>query len=817
MNKTVFVLAFKDLLMHKRRTVIQILIVVIVSGLYFTYLLGSEHYRELYQLYCEARYGRWYAYAEIPQEQLYYYQAAIAYNTEIYNSEDEPGDDLKQDPDRLHAGYLYLQGTYDDYVIGHADEELFELCRLNITEGTVPGDGEVCVTESFADNCHMSVGDSLLLEVCGRNDTYVISGIINKSQKMFPDIYTSIQEGNTCYYFFDRSVGLKVNEGIYQILTSDVYLNYQYNQWGYNHCTIVNEGSNYMYNNAPEAENRNVNDQTVTATYAIVLVIIIMYLMYSSSLKKRIREFALLRGIGMTAGQLFLMSFVQTLFVCAIAIAGGLLIGLLLTSLLELWLKIRWDVFTYYSVNYYLQHISEAGKLFLQLLAITMSGIVLPLLMASQTSLTGSFEAHKHPILTFHRKKLKTQSKIRIAWQYLISHHTLTAGFLAFMSALCIYILPEYYGKDIEINSEETGAGHTSFGQDQYIVLTGNAVSVHADDLPVIKDVTYQRKFRDYYSLGMLSCGDLKVKATDFGLLTEEAMNENIEGRLPENDHEILASANVSVGDFTFSSEQIIVNGEESTAYFEDYTEELRAVKIGDIVTIDDENYTVTGLILPLEQTGGIPSFDNYSGEMTDSMLDSSFEYFYMPQCDFYVMPYLFNRIDGIKESFRYLYYDDSAVKDKLVNELCHRGAGFNEIKSSDISFYSQGASQGAAASISYEVMIIPMIIALALLCMVNDSQIHSETKDYIIERTIGMTKGDIIGIQIQKALLLSFGVIMAILGYGLYIFWKKHLWIVPLSSLAVFSLSSLVFYVLVFVIPILGILPLNIEHLNTE
>ena len=63
---------------------------------------------------------------------------------------------------------------------------------------------------------------------------------------MFPDIYTSIQEGNTCYYFFDRSVGLKVNEGIYQILTSDVYLNYQYNQWGYNHCTIVNEGSNYM-------------------------------------------------------------------------------------------------------------------------------------------------------------------------------------------------------------------------------------------------------------------------------------------------------------------------------------------------------------------------------------------------------------------------------------------------------------------------------------------------------------------------------------------------------------------------------------------
>lgn len=193
MNKTVFALAFKDLLMHKRRTVIQILIIVIVSGLYFTYLLGTEHYRELYQLYCEARYGRWYAYAEIPQKQLYYYQAAITYNTEIYNSEDEPGDDLKQDPDRLHAGYLYLQGTYDDYVIGHADEELFELCRLNITEGTVPGDGEVCVTDSFADNCHMSVGDSLLLEVCGRNDTYVISGIINKSQKMFPDIYTSIQ------------------------------------------------------------------------------------------------------------------------------------------------------------------------------------------------------------------------------------------------------------------------------------------------------------------------------------------------------------------------------------------------------------------------------------------------------------------------------------------------------------------------------------------------------------------------------------------------------------------------------------------------
>ena len=817
MNKTVFALIFKDLLMHKRRTVIQILIIIVVSGLYFTYLLGSEHYRELYQLYCEARYGRWYAYAEIPQEQLYYYQAAIDYNTEIYNCEKETGDDLKQDPDRLHAGYLYLQGTYDDYVIGNADEELFELCRLNLIEGSMPDGGEICVTETFADCCQMSVGDSLLLEVCGSTDTYVISGIIHKSQKLFPDIYTSTQGGYTCYYFFDRSVGLKVKEGIYQILTSDVYLDYQYNQWGYNHCTIVNEGDKFLYINAPEAENRTVNDQTVTTTYAAVLVIIIMYLMYSASLKKRTREFALLRGIGMTAEQLFAMSFVQTLFVCVIAIAGGLLIGLLLTSLLELWLKIRWDVFTYYSIAYYLQHIPEAVKLFLQLLAITMAGIIRPLLMVSQTSLTGSFEAHKHPILTVHRKKLKTQSKIRMAWQYLLSHHSLAAGFLAFMSALCIYILPENYEKDIEINNTPAGAGHTSFTQDQYIILSGDAVSVQAEDLPVIKDVTYQRKYRDFYSHGMLTCGDLKVEASDFGLLTEEAVNENIEGRLPENDHEILASANVSIGDFTYGSQQFTMDGEDNIAHFIDYPEKLRTVEIGEIITIDEENYTVTGLILPLEQTGGIPSFDNYSEEMTDIVLDNSFDHFYMPQCDFYVMPYLFDRIDGIKESFRYLYYDDASLKEKLVNELCYRGAGFDEIKSSDFSFYFRGQSQGTAASISYEVMIIPMIIALALLCMINDSQIHSEAKDYIIGRTIGMTKGDIIGIQIRKALLLSFSVIVTILGYGLFIFWKSNLWIVPLTSLAVFGLSSILFYSLVFVIPILGILPLSIEHLNTE
>ena len=291
-------------------------------------------------------YGSWYTRIENIDEQT---QKGI----EIYSK-----DYFK---DIIKYGYVDFQGKYDNYQIGHIEKDIYSLCRVKIIKGRkIQNDQEILINQKVSKNYKLY--DQIEIE--GKN--YTIVGIIQTANKNLPDIYTNLETYQTKDYYSNMSV-----------LSNNHYIQF-------------NDGNNYQ----------EIETNQLQQTFEfIIITLFVLFALTSTSLKKRMKEMALYRGIGMTTNQLMMMVMQENMLISFFSILIGLLIGVCV-SLGYLYLQSK----TYHTFIYQISF-KEILFLVLVLMSCIFITILIPVYSSSKNALIGIFDSKKFNYIQVRYKK----------------------------------------------------------------------------------------------------------------------------------------------------------------------------------------------------------------------------------------------------------------------------------------------------------------------------------------------------------------------------------------------------------------------------
>lgn len=822
MIKTIFRLAFDDMKKTRRSILVQFLVILIISTIYFSYLLCSDHYTELLDLYHEKRYGTWYAMSVLERDDNYYARL-VSLQEEIARV---TSDELPEGEWKLNCGFMDRQGETEGLSIVRSDEILYEMCRINLLEGKYPAkENEIALTEEAEKKLKAEVGDSLTLTVNGEEGNYTVSGILSKSQDLFPDIYTAV-EGNTegLLYFTDSTAGVGITDTVYLVGESmDYDIEYRFNRYGKDHA-----GSLWVH----DKENVDIDNRQVILVEMVVLIALILYALYSATLKSRAREFALLRGIGMTRGQLFFMAMLETFIVCSLSILTGLILGLLVTSGWELWLKNRWGVFTWYSIDYYREHWKEALGLYAALDFAAFLGIFRPLLKAGTVAMSGSFESSKLSFLQHHRKKLRPLTTRRLALLELLSDKRTLLGFLGFMTALCILVLPENIGGAFTHYTGSSSLSDRQVSSLFYVDLDEEQASkVDFSTLRYEDSAVYDYLWISYEAL--FPCSESYTRVEVIGKLNGEEVHENLEGRLPAEDDEILIRKNEENVKFNFEVDQ----WEEDR--WINQTEVTGVVGIGDVITIQEKQFTVTGMIDPYESIETKVSYEDQDFEETrivdlyytgPEFLCTSVVYMTGAAYDgiiagmqngeeLYERRGLTNDYDPMQGNMTRLYCRNPEDVDYCMNELARQLGTLAGVGRSAGRILSvrEARPEETTWYVSYSVFIVPSLIGLVIFYLIHSSKMFAEAKDFIVLRSIGTTKMDMVKKQAWKAVYLTLGVLVLVVIYALIKYKVQNQWTLSLPVILIYGGTALLFYLGVYILPLISVSKLTFEDIQKE
>ena len=195
MLRVILKLIIDEIRYDRRKAVLEAVLMALAGILVFSVCAVYPQAAAINTAYEREQYGDWYAYTDIPDDvyDLVRYEmnrdtvsAGVKYLPQTAGSVS-----VHSPEDDLHYGWLYMQGEWNGYQIGHVDETLYDLCALRLTDGSLPGDRQIMISEELRDKEGFRIGDTLHLSVNGADGDYVIIGIIHLSQDFFPDICTA--------------------------------------------------------------------------------------------------------------------------------------------------------------------------------------------------------------------------------------------------------------------------------------------------------------------------------------------------------------------------------------------------------------------------------------------------------------------------------------------------------------------------------------------------------------------------------------------------------------------------------------------------
>lgn len=196
--------------------------------------------------------------------------------------------------------------------------------------------------------------------------------MIEKSQNIFHDIYTNIQGSGDIQLISDGIIGQKDLE------SKDKYYLYkhidEFHQLRYTLTEVYQ--NEYGYDSSMQKEYIHfATEQLLVLCESCLCTAFVLVLLTSSSLKKRNQEFALLRGIGMTSRQLFLMVVYEILFTSMIAMIVGFILSIGLSYGWMLYLNTQYHVFVFK-----IDILKNIGLLFL-LMGLVFSSLLFPIFL----------------------------------------------------------------------------------------------------------------------------------------------------------------------------------------------------------------------------------------------------------------------------------------------------------------------------------------------------------------------------------------------------------------------------------------------------
>ena len=711
-------LAYRNVKKYKKHYLFVSVLIFLVSVFFLSCTMIFNNQYEAEKMYKQNKYGTW------------YYKATLL-------SMDEKNL-IGVEAETLHESYkysfIYDQGYSDDgYKIGYAEKEMFDFAKIKLIQGELPTkDNEIAISAKMKKEKRLDINDCLELSLDSKTSLYTIIGIVENSQEnIFPDIYTNIEYG--------IQLDVYTNQELDRNFTK--YKPYNPNLHAWVKDVYINE---YGYIGTPAGANNALNvKEMIVLSEALILTIFILIVLNFTSLKRRNKEFALLRGIGMTSKQLFSMIVYEMSYT--------LIVSLFIAFLLSFGVSYLGTLICYKLYGYFIYNIN-IGQLLIYTILLFFSifvSMLYPIHASCRTALSGSFEGTKFKKIQIRYRQLKYQNKWRLALRDLSVQKNITISLLVIFFVSIILIITNSIDENLILQSSITKSNFESF--QYYEVIDDSGESSHYEMYnQFLKENKYTGKiytrasvYEDIKLNGIETEPNIRLILPNYICLLDDDIIKNsiIDGRLPQNDNEIV----VGFGTYLLKCE-IIGN---DIGYSDD-----KQLSLGDSFILNDKEYTVVGEMRPNEEL----------------YLDSGvLELYYAPYNTIYLLEDTYQQwlSDNQENYCLRVYFNDIEEHNMIKSKLLQLTNGNYEITSplDTIQDYIE-YTPNISLQIDLQLLLIPIIVCLILAYYLNKNYISNNASDIALSKLIGMTNKEIIIKQLCKALFISSIVI------GFTIFW---------------------------------------------
>lgn len=732
MGKTLHQLACRNIKKYKQQYLLISILIFLMAIVVMTCAICQDNYYEVMKAYNQEIYGKWYYCAELSNHEDL---EAIEEYISLYT----------HPPVRYGYGFYY----WDDEIslnIGCMSDEVYDLCRLDLVEGRYPqNDQEIMINEELLNYYHLH--DQITIHINQKEiSSLKIVGIIHRSQEQFPDVYiNSPIEGMECRLYADRDLSLKEH--------TNFHVFEKYNPYGYS------EGVEGMYQYSLE--------QMLLFIEAIGLSAFALILFTSTSLKRRSHEFALLRGIGMTTKQMLMMVGYEMFYTSLMATLCGSLLSLGVSYGIMKYIATQ---IGYFICEYSFLKMGLYAFLFIICVVVTS---LYPIYTSSHNALSGAFDSQRFQYIQVRYRKLKYQTKWRLALRELYAYKKITIALLLIFGVLVTYVTcaftnpndasivlsnaiqqQAFYYMEYHTDSEDE--------MNQLLSLDIENTYVYKKSLN-IEDVYYDQFLCDF-SLDVFMLEDPQL-FKDRGLV----------GEVPRNDHEmIVCGHNVQFGYLM----------RDNGGY-------IHKLERNDCLNINGKDYWVIGTL--------------YSSESI-AVNDSMYDFYFMPENALYIpLKGNENLFKDVSYYLRFYYYTDKQKTN--IQESLSQVIDIDNVYYCDRMMEEHHTALALFSMMNIEMLMIPILICFIFCYYMNKNQMDNHYKDYQMYRMIGMTKKDLLMKQFAKAIFVTIYVLLIQLFWIIMIDIYYQVVMLPIVYVLLTCLGALIISVVIYCLPLYGLM----------
>lgn len=699
MNRNLYQLAYRNVKKYKKHYMMVCVLIFGISLFYHMFMITQKSFFEVNREYNIQKYGHWYIQGII-EDPVKFDNIASSY--EINNN-------------RFLYAYLYNQGeTSDELKVGYANEDFFDICSNQLVLGQFPQqDNQILVSQTVFEKHHYQLNQKISLKIDISNLTeYQIVGVIKNSQdNIFPDIYTGI---DSQYYnitlFSDRPLVIKDGKEIYsgtQLQMSEENKS-SLNPYGYNHDPVMDHYYKSLFDLAVLLE-------------GLFLAVFVITALTSISLKKRVHEFALLRGIGMTTKQLMTMNLYEYMLCTIIAAVLGSLSSIGISYIIMRYIEVKKQVF-YIELNGL-----EICLNTIVIIIVIFIVLMVPIYKSSKQALSGTFEGQQFQYIQVRYRQLHFQNKWRLAWRELKVNKKIFVFLIIILTWHCSLMLMNevILSYNDSLNNGNNGGINLQYDQGYLSVQINSDTDLQQieqlefDNTMYVqckKSVSTQCNSMDGYIASVVTTSLDNIKDLD------------IQGSIPTHENEVLINQNMCFN-------RII--GEDSV--------EIIHLHLNDELVINGNKVKIVGIIPPLD----VQYVDD-----TPWNLDAFQDY-----PSLYILPSLYEMIPSEdEEKTVQIFYNSFEQRDEIQERIYMKS----------LQLYSRIHDYGETtvwkvidAILPQDLYFNPYILVMTftvctLLCYVfNKYEMEMRRNDYSLYQLIGMTKKDIMMKQLCKGIII--------------------------------------------------------------
>jgi len=800
-------LAFWNVKKNKRYFFIVMSIILFLSVFYNTTYIYQESYKNVIKDYNSEKYGEWYVQEEFKEQDMNQQKVnklknifETQYKTKKQYQDFKYCFAYKQNNKLLKN--IYREDSFDfgnvafDN-IGYFENDYMNLCHVQLKEGIMPKESkDIAISTRFQKEHQLSLNDPVVIYINGQLVKCHVVGIYQNSQENMLDVCVSKKDAIFDYPILYSNSSLlyqKSDEDIRETI-SEIDLIETINVYGYDHNTI-------HYSLSLN------NEQVITLFNILVVVSILLICLNKTSYRKRMKEFALYRGIGMTTFQLIFMMICEILFIVLFAIVIGVIISFIVSYALMLGVEKELGYFRY--VIDIKQMIINCCTLFMVIMIVN----IFPIYQSANIALSGAFGAKKFSYFEVRQKKLKPIRNLRFAFRELLGNY---------LVILCLVIFLSFFSSMIVVN--QFGKTPTVKGDKHYILNIQTHTQIpnallnhkyHVEKFRVVETDISTVNFPNISSIRKVIAIDNEEMFNKY--LTSSVKNSKAE-KLIGNEYVYLLD---TLKNFPLETDNggtnVVLNDKhkvEKNDVFSYSGDELVDIKVvEDLVSNVNSNLCLYVSSQDIEIVEYIKGFLNRNQILYNDIPIETVHYF--PEDAIYLNKEEFDTYfnENIYEE-AYVFFDNKAEVDNYLNIMMkYRDIEVKYINEYQI--YEDAVNNLNKLFIPTSSIIAVMVATFIILMYMNISDIENHKHDYFLQRLLGMTDLDIMKKQLIKVIIVfvmmsSFSLFFTVL--------QSHYYMQKFQLSNFIFLLVIQFFILVidFIIPMLIILK-NKELIKIE